>query len=328
MPVQITIIGLGQIGASMGLALAAHKNAILRVGHDKKLDVEREALKKGVADKMEHNLPSAVRDAKLVVLCIPVSQVRETLEFIAPDLQEGTVVLDTTPIKTNVQKWAKEFLPEGRYYVGLVPAINPESLHDFEIGLAAARADLFSNGLFLVDAPSGTPESAVTTAMDFVRLLGAEAVLADPIESDGLMSTVHLLPQLVSASLLNATIDQPGWLDARKMAGRAYAIVTAGLAYQDEIDSLRLSALQNRAGVVNALDVTIAALRGLRDDIEKDDDDGVAMRLESALQGRKRWLSERRSAEWAKPMRSEISDAPSLSERLFGSMFVRKPRGK
>ena len=38
MPVQITIIGLGQIGASMGLALAAHKDAILRVGHDKKLE--------------------------------------------------------------------------------------------------------------------------------------------------------------------------------------------------------------------------------------------------------------------------------------------------
>jgi prephenate dehydrogenase len=36
MPVQITIIGLGQIGVSMRLALASHKNAILRVGHNKR----------------------------------------------------------------------------------------------------------------------------------------------------------------------------------------------------------------------------------------------------------------------------------------------------
>jgi prephenate dehydrogenase len=328
MPVQITIIGLGQIGASMGLALAAHKDAILRVGHDKKLEVEREALKKGVADKMEHNLPRAVQDAKVVVLSIPVSQVRETLEFIAPDLKEGTIVLDTSPIKADVQKWAKEFLPEGCYYVGLVPAINPDSLHDFQIGLTAAQPDLFARGLFLIDAPHGTPETAVITAMDFVRLLGAEVVLADPIESDGLMSTTHLLPQLVAASLLNATIDQPGWQDARKVAGRAYATVTAGLAYQDEIDSLRLSALHNRAGVVHALDVTIAALRGLRDDIESENDDGIAMRLESALQGRKRWLDERMSADWAKSTRNEIPDIPSLSERLLGGMFVKKSRGK
>jgi prephenate dehydrogenase len=328
MPVQITIIGLGQIGASMGLALAAHKDGILRVGHDKKPDVEREALQKGVADKMEHNLPKAVRDAKLVVLCIPVSQVRETLKFIAPDLKEGTLVLDTTPIKADVQKWAKEILPEGCYYVGLVPAINPEALHDFQIGLTAAQPDLFSNGLFLINAPYGTPESAVITAIDFVRLLGADALLADPIESDGFMSTTHLLPQLVAASLLNATIDQPGWQDARKVAGRAYATVTAGLAYQDEIDSLRLSALHNKVSVVHALDVTIAALRGLRDDIESGNDDGIALRLESALQGRKRWLSERMSAEWSSPLQTESRDAPSFSERLFGGMFTKKPRGK
>ena len=175
MPVQITIIGLGQIGASMGLALAAHKDAILRVGHDKKREVEREALQKGVADKMEHNLPSAVRDAKLVVLCIPLSQVRETLEFIAPDLKEGAVVLDTTPIKAGVQKWAQEILPDGRHYVGLAPALNPELLHDIEVGLTAAKADLFSKGLFLVDAPTGAPEEAVILAMDFVRLLGRRA---------------------------------------------------------------------------------------------------------------------------------------------------------
>jgi prephenate dehydrogenase len=250
------------------------------------------------------------------------------LEFIAPDLKKGTVVLDTTPIKADVQKWAKEILPEECYFVGLVPAINPEFLHDFQFGLTAARPDLFSNGLFLIDAPYGTPEEAVTTAMDFVRLLGAEVVLADPIESDGLMSTTHLLPQLVAASLLNATIDQPGWQDARKVAGRAYATVTAGLAYQDEIDSLRLSALHNRVGVVHALDVTLAALRGLRDDIENGNDDGIALRLESALQGRKRWLSERTSAEWAKPPQTEASDYPSFSERLFGGIFVKKPRRK
>jgi prephenate dehydrogenase len=324
MPVQITIIGLGQIGASMGLALVAHKDAVLRVGHDKKREVEREALQKGVADKMEHNLPSAVRDAKLVVLSIPVSQVRETLEFIAPDLKEGAVVLDTSPIKAGVQKWAKEILPDGRYYVGLAPAFNPESLHELGVGLTAAKPDLFSKGLFLVDVPAGVPEDAVMLAMNFVRLLGAEPVLADMAESDGLMSTVHLLPQLVAASLLNATLDQPGWLDARKVAGRAYAMATSGLAYQDEIDSLRMSVLQNRTSVVHALDVTLAALRALRDDIENENDEGVALRLESALKGRQRWLGERLAADWGNTERNEIPDFPSLSERMFGGFLSKK----
>lgn len=328
MPIQITIIGLGQIGASMGLSLAAHKDSILRVGHDKKTEVEHEALKKGAFDKVEHNLPGAVRDARLVVLAIPVSQVRETLELIAPDLKQGTVVLDTSPVKSDVAKSAKELLPDGCYYVGLVPALNPESLHNLQFGLDAARPDLFANSLFLVCTPSGTPEEAMVLAIDFVRLLGAEPLLTDLGESDGLMSTTHLLPQLVAVSLLNATIDQPGWQEARKVAGHAYAVVTAGLAYQDEIDSLRLSVLHNRANVVRSLDVTIAALRGLRDDIENGDDDGIAARLESALEGRQRWLNERMSADWKNETRSETFDMPSFSERLFGGMFEKKPRRK
>ena len=328
MPIQITIIGLGQIGTSMGLALAAHKNSIVRVGHDKKTELERDAQQKDAIDKAEHNLPTAVRDARIVVLAVPVSQVRDTLEFIAPDLQEDTVILDTSPVKSNVAKWAKELLPKGRHYVGLVPAINPVYLHDFQFGQAAAKADLFSNGIFLIDAPYGTPEEVVTTAIDFVRLLDALPLLADPIESDGLMSTTHLLPQLVAASLLNATVDQPGWQEARKVAGRAYATVTAGLAYQDEIDSLRLSSLHNRVGMVHALDVMIAALRGFRDDIEKEDDEGVAARLEAALEGRQRWLSERVSADWTHAPRSEAADMPTFSERFFGGMFVKKHNRK
>jgi prephenate dehydrogenase len=328
MPVQITIIGLGQIGASMGLALAAHKEAFLRIGHDKKMEVEYDVLKKGAVDKTEHNLPKAVRDAKIVVLCIPLSQVRETLEFIALDLQEGTVVLDTSPIKADVQKWAKELLPAGCYFVGLVPAINPEFLPDFHSAPLTPQPDLFTKGVFLVDAPEGTPEKAVLLAMDFVRFLGAEALIADPIESDGLMSTTHLLPQLVAASLLNATIDQPGWQDARKMAGRAYATATAGVVYQDEIDSLRLSVLQDRASVVHALDVTIAAMRGLRDDIEAENDAGIVLRLESAFRGRQRWLNERMSADWTKSDRTEMPERPSLSEKLLGGLFVKKPRKK
>lgn len=328
MALQITIIGLGQIGASMGLALAAHKGNILRVGHDLKREIEREALQKGAADKMEHNLPAAVREAKLVVLCVPASQTLETLEFIAPDLQEGTVTLDVSPVKAGVQKRAAEALPAGRYYLGLTPALNPELLHDFGLGLAAARADLFSRGLFLVTAARGVPEAAVALAMDFVRLLGAEPILADPLEADGLTVTVHLLPQLLSASLLNATIDQPGWADARKVAGRAYAVATAGLAYHDEINSLKNSVFQNRAAVVHALDVTLAALRGLRDDIENENHEGVKMRLESALKGRQRWLGERLAADWGGAERNDSLEIPSLSERFFGGLAMSRKRGK
>jgi prephenate dehydrogenase len=294
------------------------------VGHDKELAVERAAEKKGAVDKTQHNLPRAVQDARIVVLSLPISEIRETLEFIKPDLQDGTVVFDTAPVKAEVAKWTREYLPEGCYYIGLVPAISAEFLRDEGTGLDSARPDLFSKSIFLVDAPSGTPGEAVELASNFVALLGAAPMLTDILESDGITASTYVLPQLASAALLNATVDQPGWKDARKIASRAYSAATSGVGF-DDLKSLQMLALQDRTSIVHALDVMIAALRGLRDDIERGNESGVRDRLETAREGRETWMNERLSANWAE-MQKQPADYPSLNERLFGSLMGRRTK--
>ena len=324
MPVQVTIIGLGQIGASIGLALGEHKDTIFRVGHDKEIKIEHEASKKGAVDKTEHNLPRAVEQARLVVLCLPVGEVRQTLEFIAQDLMDGTVVLDTSPVKVEVAKWAKDHLPEGSYYVGLVPAIGAEYLREEGTGSASARVGLFSRSIFLVSAPRGTPGEAVELASNFVSLLGARPLLTDMLESDGLVTSTLLLPQLTSAALLNATVDQPGWKDARKIAGRAFTAATSGLDF-DELKSLQLLTLHDRDNVLRALDTLIASLQGLRQDVENGDEAGLKERLQTAREGRDHWLDERASADWVEMQRTP-TEYPTLNERLFGSLMGRRTK--
>jgi prephenate dehydrogenase len=76
MAVNITIIGLGQIGTSVGLALADKTELVYRLGHDRELGKARKAKKMGALDKVSLNLPSAVRDADLVLLALPVGSVR------------------------------------------------------------------------------------------------------------------------------------------------------------------------------------------------------------------------------------------------------------
>jgi prephenate dehydrogenase len=233
--------------------------------------------------------------------------------------------MDTAPVKNTTVQWARELIPDGRHYVGLVPALNPEVLHEAAFGLAAARADLFQNGLMMIDAPRGTPGEAVELASDLTRLLGATPLLADLAESDGLMASMHLLPQLTAAVLLNAIVDQPGWQEARKLGGRAFAAVTAGLAYQDDIDALRMAALHNRENTLRALDVLAAALRGLREDLSNSDDEGLAARLEQALEGRNRWMRERQEADWSERSEAPI-DIPSFAERFFGTALSGRSR--
>jgi prephenate dehydrogenase len=331
MSVQITIVGLGQIGSSIGLALKTHGVSVHRVGHDKDSQAAREAQKIGAVDDVKYNLPASIREAKIVILALPLSAIRETLEVIAPDLQEGTLILDTAPAKSTVAAWAKELLPPGRFYIGLTPAINPEYLHGTEFGVKAARADLFEHGLMVVNAPYGTPANVFNLAMELVNLMGAMPLLMDTLEADGIFSAMHVLPQLAAAALLDATVDKPGWQEARKLAGRPYASVTAGVAYHDNVDSLGETALENRENIVRLLNSYISALIRLRDDIDASDRGAVTTRLEEALQGRIRWFDERIAAEWLKGEAQQI-DAPSFGDRvnqmLFGSMMADRTKRK
>ena len=322
MSVQITIVGLGQIGSSIGLALKAHDVNVHRVGHDKDPQSAKESQKMGAVDDVKYNLPASIREAKIVILALPLAAMRETLEMIAPDLQEGTLVLDTAPAKATVASWAKELLPQGRFYIGLTPAINPEYLHGTDYGVKAARADLFEHGLMVVNTPHGTPGNVFNLAMELVQLLGAMPLLMDTTEADGIFSAMHVLPQLAAAALLDATIDKPGWQEARKLAGRPYATVTAGVAYHDDVSSLGGTALENRENIVRLLNSYITSLIRLRDEIDANDRESVNARLEDASQGRIRWFGERVAAEWLKGGAQPI-DAPSFGDRvnqmLFGS---------
>lgn len=322
MPVQVTIIGLGQTGISLGLALAGHKDKVFVTGHDKEYSAERLAKQKGAADATNHNLPGSVENADLILLAIPVHAVRDTFRYITPDLKKDAVVVDLCPVKAEVAKWAKESLPAHSHYVGLVPVTGAAYLHEAETGRDAARADLFSRSVFLLSAPPGTPGEAIKLVSDLVGLLGATTMIADIAESDGLMVSARLLPQLTSTALLNATIDQPGWQEVRKVAGRAYFSATSAFGEDGDADALSMSSLHNRENVVHGLNRLITALIELRDDIEDGKEDSLKERFESARKRRETWLTQRGKSDWLGVEKASVEKI-SVMEQLLGSKLGR-----
>ena len=329
MTVQITIIGMGQIGASIGLALAEHKDLVLRVGHDKDIRVANQARQIGALDRVDLNIPHAVREARVVVLALPLDQIRSTLSAMAQDLKTETVVIDTAPSKGVVAAWAKELLPPQCHYVGITLAINPAYLQEHENGVDAAHADLFHNGLVAIVSPPGTPSEAVKLATDFSGLLGAEHLFMDAVELDSLLASTHILPQLMAAALLNATVDQPGWFEGRKLAGRPYAEATGPGLQLSQAADLTEAAIGSHADAVRSLDNLIAALVSLRNDIRDQNTAALSQRLERAQQGRQRWWKERQTANWAASEAAPPVELPSAKEiinRWFG--FGRKPKSE
>jgi prephenate dehydrogenase len=293
MTVQVTIIGLGQMGGSIGLALAAHKEKIHRVGHDKDVGVTHVAQKIGAVDAIHLNLHASVEQADVVILSMPLNEVCETLEFIRQDLKEGVVILDLSPARRQGEVWAREILPAGRNYIGLAPAISPAYLLETGGGLNGAHADLFQGAKFLVCPQPGISENAVRLATDFVALLGAAPILSDATEADGLLTTMVTLPKLLAVSLVDVTMDRPGWADARNLAGRSYGTLVAATFDRDDADGLITSTLANRDNLVRVLDTYLASLRELRDQIHNDDRDELEGKIRTAQNKAYDWLAER-----------------------------------
>jgi prephenate dehydrogenase len=316
MTVQITIIGLGQIGTSTGLALAKHTESIRRVGYDRALDIQKKAKALGAFDEVKFNLPAAIEGADVVLLCIPLDQVEETLKLIAPDLRDEAVVLDFSSQKSATHQWFQQHVPAGRHYVGLVPAINPRLLDQNGRGIEAARADLFEHATIGIAAPTGISSDALKLAADLVGLLGAQTIFLDMLEADGMLMTAHLLPQVFSAALLNATVGQPGWSETRRFAGRPFTQSSAALG-TDTVESLTQALLCNPLSATAALDNAIGALTHMRAAIERGDQDDLQRRLELAFSDRETWQKERMRAEWGEPK----PEAPTGKD-FFKQLFV------
>jgi prephenate dehydrogenase len=320
MTIQMTIIGMGQIGTSIGLALADHKDRIERKGFDREPRYAQQAQKIGAVDHITHRLEQSVRGADVVVLAVPVDELRETLEIIGLNLHEGAIVIDTTPLSGAISNWAVELLPAGRHYVTMTPSLNPEYLNETATGVDAAHADLFKDGLMIITAVSGTGSEAFKLASDLTEMLGATPLFTDPAEADGLTAAIHLLPQLVAAALLLTTTEQPGWREARKIAGRSYAQATAPLGHMDESLGVGQAAVLNRDNVMRMIDNLIAGLRNLREEISNGDAETLGKQLEQARAIRALWLKDRMSANWTgeEDERSQVFDRGGGLSRMFG----------
>ncbi|MGD9376291.1 MAG: prephenate dehydrogenase [Anaerolineae bacterium] len=321
---RVTIVGLGLIGGSIGLALRQTDVASAVTGHDKEPSVSKEAKKLGAVDKSEWNLISACEEAEVVVLAIPMAGIKPTLEAVGPYLRPGTVLVDTATLKAPVVAWADEILPDGIHFVGANPIVSAPVAAN--AGLSAARADLFQEGLFCLTPSSKADPAAVKLATDLITILGASPIFFDPAEHDGLMAAVEHLPPLLSLALLEMASSQQTWRELRKVAGNVFGAATD--LPPDDAASFGDLILANRDNVLRWLDVYTASLTSLRQELVDADTEAIAQRFESAFAERDRWLADRQTGNW-EGVKTELPEKPNfLIDTFLGSWGRKRLQGR
>lgn len=285
MPVRVAVIGTGVIGTSIGLALKATKAPVEIVGHDKEIERARRAQRLGAFDRTEWNLIRAVESADFIVLALPVSAIRPTLEAIRQDLRPGAVVTDTANVKGAVLRWAAELLPPGVHFVGGHPLVHAPAG-----GPEAASAELFRFCRYCVVPATTTESQAVEVVVNFVELLGATPLFIDPEEHDALAALAHHLPNLLVVAMLNLIAQTPAWRELWSMVGPQYA--TSPLLLEVDSADVRESLFANREKLVQRIGALVEELSAWEEILQRADEAAFDDRFTHLRDAFARWQAE------------------------------------
>jgi len=197
---RVAVLGIGLMGGSLGLAMKGRGLARHVVGYSRSADTRAQAVALGAADEAAASPEAAVAGADLVYLATPVDALLPTLTAIAPHLAAGCLVTDAGSAKAALVAAAEGLDLHGARFVGGHPMTGSE-----QMGIAAARADLFEGAAYAVTPTAHTEPEAVTALVDLARRLGARPVVLDPATHDRAVAAVSHLPHLLAAALVLAT---------------------------------------------------------------------------------------------------------------------------
>lgn len=317
---RITIVGLGLVGGSLGLALRRAEAAAAIIGHDRNRLVSNEAKGKGAVDKVHWNLISACEEADLIILALPLDALAETMEAIGPYVRPGCVVMDTASVKRPVLDWAAQYLPETVHFVGTDPVLAriPEGVS----GIVAAQAQLLQGSIFCVVPSATAAGGAIALVSDLATTVGAKPLFLDAAEHDGLRAAVEQVPSLLALALLESVVQQPSWRELRKMAGPPFEAATRlqGTQPVGEVQGW----VANRDNVLRWLDQVVAALGSLRQAVDEGQTEHLVERFQNAWQEREAWDQDRQAGRWQEGPETEMPPRPSLMESFFGGLWPRR----
>ena len=233
---RITIIGLGTTGVSLGLALMQSGSPLEIVGHDREPTTGQEARKRNALHRTEWNFYKACEGASMIVLAIPLGEIGATLDLLREEIQPSTMVLALNGVLGPLLQMFADKLPaHGNAVVGH-PILNGVE------GALTPRADLFQKAVFCLAAGPTTNPDALQLAADFVETAGAQPLFVDPHEHDGIAAEVDALPRLLGAALMHMAAGSPGWTEAQRLAGVAFAIgmvIDNAIVVLENIDTWR-----------------------------------------------------------------------------------------
>jgi prephenate dehydrogenase len=205
---QITIIGNGLIGGSLGLALKKHKFRGRIVGSDRAPVLER-AREKGAIDEGHSNPADAIHGSDVVVLATPVVAIIDLVERLGPAMSAKSLLTDVGSTKAEVSARAGKIFGKSasqRFLAGH-PMAGKE-----QAGVEFAEPDLFHNAAWFFTPLPGQDiyKGLCGEFLEWVEKIGARIATLPADDHDQLCAWISHLPQMIATALAASLVDEFG----------------------------------------------------------------------------------------------------------------------
>ncbi len=278
---DVTILGLGLMGGSLGLALKRSVPGVTVHGFTRSAARGKCAIDRGAIDRFHDTPQAAVATADIVVLCAPILAIPDQLSDVVTSLKPGAVVTDVGSTKTELQRRCVELLAgKPAVFVGSHPIAGSE-----QQGMEAARADLYQKAMVVITPDPGTEVRAVDAIRDLWVATGAVVTEMTPEEHDRILALTSHLPHVV-ASLLALTVGRPGLRkDLPSFCGSGFRDTTriAEGGVDIWLDILKT----NRSPIIEELSVLRQKLDELIEKLDQNDVSAIERALSDGKNARK-----------------------------------------
>jgi cyclohexadieny/prephenate dehydrogenase len=202
---KLALIGFGLIGGS--IARAARQQGLVGqiVATARSAKTRARVAELGIVDAVVETNAEAVRDADLVILCIPVGACGEVAQEIAAHLKPGAIVSDVGSVKGAVVRDMAPHLPESVHFVPAHPVAGTENS-----GPDSGFAELFINRWCILTPPEGTDPEAVERLRAFWAALGARVEIMTPDHHDIVLAITSHLPHLIAYTIVGTADELEG----------------------------------------------------------------------------------------------------------------------
>jgi prephenate dehydrogenase len=282
---KITIVGVGLLGGSLGLAIKRRRLAKEVVGYVRRAASVAECQKLKAVDLATRDVRQAVNGADLIILCTPLSQMRPLIRQMLPSLKRGAIVTDVGSVKASVVRELESLLANASArFIGSHPMAGSE-----KTGVSAARADLFANAVCVVTPTRRSEKAALRQVECFWKAVGSRLLRLTPEAHDVLVSRSSHLPHVTAATLANFNLHPARPESQALLCANGFRDVTRIASGSPEMwcDI----ALANRRNLVCALEAFIGDLRRLQRRLNRADAKAIKKFFERAKQRRDAWCA-------------------------------------